>query len=249
MTLKKVPLTSLNADTVEYDIKYADLDDCSGFPGLDNYRDEQQEAINFEMLCDAIIGSIGIQIALAKSLITSSNTNASISYICLDQTEAIDNQLIIINQLFGHTGNAYYPGKSLYAVCVSRPTPLAREAFWHIYNTNQLNKWVKLFYTEDFEGDCFAPALYEYLPDNSSTINVDVLKNDSFFKYMLFADPYDIEQSVIPISQYSLDEIGDIPYINELACSVGNLYILVTPDDENHNNYMKYLTWDHVTLK
>ena len=52
-------------------------------------------------------------------------------------------------------------------------------------------------------------------------------------------------QRGLHISQYSLDRISEVPYIDEIAKTVGELYIIVAQQrtSDREVTYSKYLTW------
>ena len=67
---------------------------------------------------------------------------------------------------------------------------------------------------------------------------------------LLYSGIDKIRQPGFYVSQYKLDEIESIPYINELFSAVENLYVLVSKcESENGEiNYEKYLTWDRIKI-
>lgn len=132
----------------------------------------------------------------------------------------------------------------LVAFEVYSPKPVAIKSFFRAYIQNDINPWIKVFFSQKTINDCKEPALYKYIPEHNEHHQI-LPQEDAFFNYMVFEYGRGLMQRGLHISQYSLDRISEVPYIDEIAKTVGELYIIVAQQrtSDREVTYSKYLTW------
>lgn len=239
--LKELSLEELGADVDDYNIE------------IDTFNCNDNEITNdeIEIIYKIILNNIGIQISLAEILLKynhSCDGEEIISFVFLDEKRTAEEQLKELMHIFRYIHKVYNEQHELIAYEVYSPTKRATKAFIEAYNERYLNKWIKVFYSGTVSNDCNKISLYKYILEDNSGLNNLALKNDEFFKYILFKNKYGIIQSGVYISQYSLQHIENVPFIKEIAYMVDNLYIIVSQERSINGDviYEKYLTWDKV---
>ena len=97
-------------------------------------------------------------------------------------------------------------------------------------------------------GDCDKIGLYKYYGRQCGAEEVTEMFRDAFFNYQLSRTRNHLIQPGFFVSQYNMNEIDQIPYIDELFTVVDNLYVLVSRTEglNGEIHYEKFLTWDRL---
>ena len=206
-----------------------------------------------EELDNIIRSSIGIQVSLADILIGKKDDESSndlVSFISLRKNVCEQRQLEQIKKVFQSVHKVLDHNDKLIACEVYGPKEEAVNIFKLALEGGELGEWINWFYSCENADDCKRRGLYKYIGKAYSREQISRLRGDAFFEYMLYSGTDKIRQPGFYVSQYKLDEIESIPYINELFSAVENLYVLVSKcESENGEiNYEKYLTWDRIKI-
>lgn len=216
-----------------------DLEKIESIPGKN--RSGVRESIG-----EIIRGDVRIQVALADIVLKNfeNDIDCAVSFVLLknEQESKLISQL---QSIFESINILCCKGKTLaYEVC--SPTEEAVCEFQEALVRDELSKWIHVFYSDINAGDCDKIGLYKYCGKVSNTENISRMNGDAFFSYHLRRTRNPLLQPGFYVSQYRMDEIEKIPYIDELFTVVENLYVIVSRVDDSNGeiHYEKFLTWD-----
>jgi hypothetical protein len=206
---------------------------------------------NYEEVMQIILNNIGIQISMADILLEDNDGDFedTVSYIGIANDGTSDNQLDKIKKCFCGVHRLYDSNNELVVCEVYKPRAIAIQAFTDALDRGLLNEWIKIFFFKENAADCNQIGLYRYIPDKGHNVEDSlIIKTDIFFDYLMNGNQNYVIQPGIRISNFALDEIETVPYINELYSLVDNLYVLVSQSMDQGGNitFKKYLTWDRV---
>lgn len=233
-------------------LKKVDLDEYVNETSIDTElaitNKKNSIKVSLKKVYEVINNNIGVQIAMSEILLITDdaeNMNDIISFVSLEEDRSIDSQMEELWMIFKSVYVVLDDFKNKIACQVSEPTSNAVRMFIQAYHEQRLNKWIYTFYSGTKVCDCNKIALYQYINDDTGSLNLQSLQEDPFFQYVLYGKRNYIIQPGLFVSQYKLSEVNEIPYIREICSTVNHLYIMIqkVTDINSKEIYVKYLTW------
>ncbi|MEL7657552.1 MAG: hypothetical protein AAGU75_16780, partial [Bacillota bacterium] len=157
-----------------------------------------------------IIDNINIQIALSDLYPFQNQANSNSQHDLgflegVGKNEQIEQFRYIFSQILVMS----LKDEGAFCCAVIAPFKEVLSIFEKLLIQGKLSKWVTHFFWKKYRDDVSEIACYQYVPQENTKHdeNPEILKDDEYFRYILFNKRYIIANNCIPVSGFTLQEL------------------------------------------
>lgn len=208
----------------------------------ERFNGYEKETLSKDEIKDIIKNNINVQIALANFYMINKEGNytenasmVSAGVLNSNVTEEIE----LFKKVFeSFSLLTLYSKKQFYKI--RKISPYVFDIFLELVEKDEINKYLKHFTMRDFKDDCidFIYQKSKYKSDIKTEIDIETIKNDPFFEYLLDKNINNYDGKIM-VSGFTMDEIKQDETVYALSKMVKSLYVEVI--DGN-----KFLDWERI---